>query len=224
MPRITFCILLLLFSCTPHKNHEGTAMSNLIDIDSNLIHFDTVSVLREHYRIFGTKNSGVYVLNTRGDTVIHDKDLYFDFELNDVNGDNLDDIVVHRISSISGLTYLLLFDATHRSFHRVKNFEKFPMPTPIPGTHYFYSYHRSGCADAYWDSDLFYLQDYEAIQLGNISGNACEGDLGIVVSKVTNGEKLIIDTFDLDTLETYRDYKWGFIADYWQRHSHKFID
>gem|GEM_PF-5245252 len=34
-----------------------------------------------------------------------------------------------------------------------------PPPQRINGTHYFYSYHKSGCADMDWDSDLFYIHN-----------------------------------------------------------------
>ena len=74
-----------------------------------------------------------------------------------------------------------------------------------------------------WDSDLFYIKDFETHLLANISGNECEGDKGIVISKLVDGKKKRVETISLDILESYDDGKWGFTADYWTRNYSKFI-
>ncbi len=196
---------------------------NQSDIDSTIMTTDTTTILGEEYRGFGTNEYKLIVLNSKGDTVLNQPDLYFEFEFADFNGDNLKDIVVHRLSNVPAIQDLLLFDKVSMGFIIVSGFDKFPDPKSIQGTDYYYSYHRSGCADSFWDSDLFYIDKFETHLLANISGNECEGEKGIIVSKVIDGEKKTVDKFTLDILEKYKDRKWGFIADYWRKNHSKFI-
>ncbi|MCZ8216364.1 MAG: hypothetical protein O9262_09015, partial [Cyclobacteriaceae bacterium] len=165
----------------------------------------------------------IIVVNSKGDTVLNQGDLYFEFEFHDFNGDSLSDIVVHPLTNVPGIQNLLLFDKVKMSFTQVSDFESFPNPKPILGTKYFYSYHRSGCADNYWESDLFYIEEFKTHLLANISGNECEGEKGIIVSKSFAGERKIVDKFPIEILEKYDDQKWGFIADYWKKNYSKFI-
>ena len=191
-------------------------------IDSTIVSFHTTTILGEEYRGFGTNQYQVVVINSKGDTVFNQADLYFDFDFYDFNGDSLDDIVIHHLSNVPAIQDLLLFDKAKTGFKMVIGFDKFPDPKPILGTDYYYSYHRSGCADNFWDSDLFYIDKFETHLLGNISGNECEGEKGIVVSKSIDGQKRILDKFPIDILEKYEDRKWGFIADYWSRNYSRF--
>lgn len=222
MNRLTIIFLLGLLACGP-KDKEQNSWPEQSSIDSTILVTDSTTILGERYFGFGTKGPKVIVLNSEGDTVVNQPDLYFEFEFQDFNGDSLDDIVVHRLSNVPAVQDLLLFDKTKNSFVIVSGFEKFPDPKPIHGTEYFYSYHRSGCADNFWDSDLFYIDKFETHLLGNISGNECEGDKGIVVSRVVEGKEVIVDKFPVDVLEKYDERKWGFIADYWTKNYSKFI-
>jgi hypothetical protein len=206
-------------SCRPHNVPERA----FTKIDSTIVRFDSTIILGKTYRGLGTNENKLVVLNSGGDTILDQADMYFDFEFADFNGDSLDDIVVHRLTNVGGIKDLLLFDKARLNFTLVDGFERFPDPQKIPGTDYYYSYHRSGCADAFWDSDLFYLQDFKAILLANISGNECEGEKGIIVSKIVNGEKRTFEKHTLDVLDKYSDHKWGFIADYWSRNYYRFI-
>src|SRR5690606_22364203 len=131
------------------------------DIESKIITSDTTIILGEKYIGFGTNELKLIVLNAKGDTVFNQPDLYFEFEFLDFNSDSLSDIVITRLSNVPGIQDLLLFDKTKMSFTMVGGFDKFPDPKPIHGTNYFYSYHRSGCADNFWESDLFYIDNFE---------------------------------------------------------------
>jgi hypothetical protein len=221
MRKSIIVFLLGLLACNS-KHTADKVTVNQLDIDSTIISFDTTTILGEEYRGFGTNQYKLFVLNSKGDTVLNQADLYFDFEFLDFNGDSLDDILVHPLTNVPAIQDLLLFDKTKSSFVMVRGFDKFPDPKPIQGTDYYYSYHRSGCADNFWDSDLFYIDNFETHLLGNISGNECEGEKGIVVSKVIKGEKRTVDKFAVDVLEKYDAHKWGFIADYWKKNYSKF--
>jgi len=220
MNRLIIIFLLGLLNCSP-KDKRGNPGTDQPTIDSTILITDSTTILGERYFGYGTKGPKVIVLNSKGDTVLQ-SDLYFEFEFHDFNGDSLDDIVVHRLSNVPAIQDLLLFDKSEKSFVLVNGFEKFPDPKPIHGTGYFYSYHRSGCADNFWDSDLFYIDMFETHLLGNISGNECEGEKGIVISRVVDGKEQIVDKFSVDVLEKYDDHKWGFIADYWTKNYSKF--
>ncbi|MEO7991517.1 MAG: hypothetical protein ABI663_18335 [Chryseolinea sp.] len=222
MNKLIIIFLLGLLACSFKKN-QSKEMTGQSYIGSTVISSDTSIILDEEFRAFGTKEYILYVLNSKGDTVFKQADLYFDFEFSDFNNDGLNDIVIHRLSNVPAIQDLLLFDSAKMGFTIVKDFERFPDPKPIPGTKYYFSYHRSGCADSFWDSDLFSIDNSETHLLGNISGNECEGKKGIVVTKIIGNEKKVVDTFELDTLESYDDRKWGFIADYWAKNYSKFI-
>jgi hypothetical protein len=221
MNRLIIICILGFLACNSQSAVEKVEVTQS-DIDSTIVSTDTATILGEEYRGFGTGEYKLIVLNSKGDTVLNQPDLYFDFEFIDFNGDSLKDIVVRRLSNVPAIQDLLLFDKTNARVTMVSGLDRFPDPKPIPNTEYYYSYHRSGCADNFWDSDLFYIDKFETHLLGNISGNECEGEKGIIVSKVIAGEKEVVDKFTLDILEKYDDHKWGFIADYWMRNYSQF--
>ncbi|SHH60544.1 hypothetical protein SAMN04488109_4586 [Chryseolinea serpens] len=215
--------MLGIFACSPSKDPRDTVVITQSDIDSTLVSSHTTTILGEEYRGFGTSEQKLFVLNSKGDTVVSQSDMYFDFEFRDFDGDSLKDIVVHELSNTPSVQDLLLFDRAKMTFTMVKGFNNFPDPQPIEGTGYYYSYHRSGCADNFWNSDLFYIANFKTQRVANISGNECSGEMGIVVSKVKDEQKKIVEKFPLDILEKYHDRKWGFIADYWAKNYSKFI-
>jgi hypothetical protein len=187
-----------------------------------ILKIDTTTILGHEYRGIATDGHKLFVLNSNSDTVLSNFDLYADFEFDDFNDDSLSDIIIPRSGNIPGLQDLLLFDVTKMGFTLVKNFDRFPDAKRIEGTDYYYSYHRSGCADNFWNSDLFSIDNFEAHILGDIAGNECEGDTGIVVYRIANRDTTAVDTFTLNVLESYDDRKWGFVADYWKKNYSKF--
>jgi hypothetical protein len=214
--KLPIILFVLFFACASNDREQNSA-TNELGIDSTIVTRDTTTILGETYFGYGTNEYKLFVLNSRGDTILNQPDLYFEFEFVDFNHDSLDDIVVHYLSNVPAIQDLLLFDKTKMGFTTVRNFEKFPDPKPIPGTDYYYSYHRSGCADKFWDSDLFYINDFATVLVANISGNECEGEKGVVVSKMIDGEKKVVEKFPVEVLEKFENYKWGFIADYWTK-------
>jgi hypothetical protein len=221
MNRLIIISILGLLACNS-KNIGDNLVTGQSNIESIIVTSDTTTILGEKYTGFGTKELKLVVLNSKGDTVLNQTDSYFEFEFHDFNSDSLDDIVVHRLSNVPGIQDLLLFDQARMGFIIVSGFDKFPDSKSVQGTNYYYSYHRSGCADNFWDSDLFYIDNFETHLLGNISGNECEGEKEIVVSRSIDGRREILDKFPVDILEKYEDHKWGFILDYWTKNYSKF--
>lgn len=223
MNRLAAIFFLGLISCSFKNDHDMVGV-NYSRIDSTIIYSDTTIILGGQYRAVGTQDYILYILNSKGDTVLNKASGFFKFKFDDFNDDALNDLVVLLNTNVPGIHDLFLFDSTKMNFIEVKNFGSFPSPEPIPGTKYYFSYHRSGCADNLWDSDLFSINNFETQLLGNISGNECEGKKGIVVSRITKNKKKVVDTFTLDTLDAYDARKWGFIADYWTKNYSKFIE
>ena len=89
-------------------------------------------------------------------------------------------------------------------------------------TGFYYSYHRSGCADSNWDSDLFVIKNHRAIRIGNISGIGCEGTGKQEFSsrKLEKKKKELIK--EILREPGYYDDKWDFIKNYWTKNHEKF--
>ena len=126
-----------------------------------------------------------YVITEKFDTIYKHNKWVNSIEFIDFNSDKLNDILFEYMTNIPDVLDLALFDIKSNEFRIVEDFNNFPTPSKIGETGFYYSYHRSGCADSNWDSDLFIIKDYKAIQIGNISGIGCEGTgkTGIFISK-----------------------------------------
>jgi hypothetical protein len=218
MTRLTLLwSVVLLSSCSTKKE-----LVEVKSIDSTILHVDTTTVLGEHYKaIFRTDNM-LYVTKANGDTVLKESNLVPDFEFSDFNGDGHRDLLISYISNIP-VKDLFLFDIHERNFKKVEGFSNYPESKPITGTPYFYSYHRSGCADMNWDSDLFYIDQFKTNLIGNISGKQCEGEkIGILITRIDGEAKKLIDTFPIEAIDNYPENKWGFVKEYWTKNYNKF--
>jgi hypothetical protein len=91
----------------------------------------------------------------------------------------------------------------------------------------YYAYQGSGCADANWTSTLFRIQSFKVQEIGKIEAFDCEGmeeKKGITSYRIVTPDNLIeVDHFPIDTINSYQDYKRGFIADYWTSNLTKFL-
>jgi hypothetical protein len=166
---------------------------------------------------------GFYVTKSKYDTVLNLEDSYFDFQFKDFNKDGFKDIFLDWGGNIPDRYTLYLFIPLTGKFKEVKNFSDFPLAKPLPGTHYYYSYNSSGCADDAWISHLFYIKNYSAIEVGEIIGDGCGIDDHIDIFKVVNNKESLIKRLPLNTIEKYKDNKWGFIKAYWLKNYRKFI-
>lgn len=240
----TIFLLFFLTKCkdsktkTAAKNHlvdttiSTTTFHSITDTtenpaDTTLLHADTASILGETYIAIYKTNDTLYVLSSKADTILKVPDLHPNFEFDDFNGDGLKDIRIHYMSNVPAIQDLLLFDKSKRNFKLVENFSDFPDPNPVKGTKYYYSYHRSGCADMNWDSDSFFIENFKAVRIGNIAGRQCDNRDGekdaVYIHKVRGDKEKLFKTLPIDTIWKYKDFKWGFIQEYWTKNYKLFM-
>lgn len=202
---------------TINVDNSSSKISNLVDSSGLYLHVDSLQI---HGSLFvASMNAhGLFSLvRNESDTLILDSTLSPEFEFSDFDEDGFPDLNFYIRNNIE-LRNLYLFDDKTFTFRFVEDFENFPDPIRIKGTRYYYSYHRSGCADQAWDSDLFKILNYRAVRLGNIAGRGCGGtDEGIYISKVVDQRKVLLEKLPLSVVSKYEELKWGFIADYWNR-------
>ncbi|QCE43380.1 hypothetical protein [Psychroserpens sp. NJDZ02] len=141
----------------------------------------------------------------------------YEFVFTDFNEDGFLDIELHFITNVPDVNEILIFNSESNTFLEIENFSNFPSSVKIKNTNYYYSYHRSGCADSNWDSDLYFLESTKAVRIGNISGIGCEGEYetGIFISKVIGDNKELVKKVKREP-EYYAD-KWDFIKNYWTK-------
>ncbi len=197
------------------------------DLTNRIVTRDSTLIAGELYTIVFKINDTLYIIN-RGDTIAKYANMspYFSFE--DVNGDSFMDIVINDpMSMYVAMKQLLLYDSRRKCFVEIVDYAYFPDPTRINKTQYYYSYHRSGCADMNWDSDLFIFRNDSAISIGRISGRECVyNDLadGIYIYKMNGDSSTLYKTKPIEILQNYKDYKWGFITEYWNQNYWRFDD
>lgn len=157
------------------------------------------------------------------DTIIKREDYFEQVKLIDFNKDGYKDLRIEYISNTAGDGCLYLFDKNRKTFRLLKN-EDYPNPEFLKGK-YFYSYHRSGCADLNWVSNLFKIVNFSAVKLASISGNGC-GDKfdGIFIYQFHGETKILKRKFPISKINSYKNYKWGFIKSYWKENYSKFIN
>ena len=195
-------------------------------IDTTILYSESTIINGEKYFGYSKTNDTLYVENSKG-KIIFKQESYYAFEFVDFNGDSLDDIVIHYMGNTPEVQDLYLFDFAKKNFVFVNNLSDFPAPIKIQGTKYYYSYHKSGCADMNWGSDLFYIDNFKTILIGNISGRQCndrDKKDGVYISKISKQNKVLLQTLPTSILAKYTDYKWGFIAEYWKKNYKKFIE
>lgn len=214
--KLNFIVLLILKATCSFSQESG--------IDSTILSIDTATIYGKFYRAMYKTDDYFYIYDLKNSVVFKSKDFNRQFEFKDFDDDGNKDLIFHIISN-NAVEYLIVFDNNKGIFRSVENFSEYPAPEPIKGTKYYYSYHKSGCADMYWDSDLFYIKDYKTIRIGNIFGSQCDKkdeNYGINIYKVNGEDKKLIKTLPVDILAKYKDYKWGFLLDYWTNNYKKF--
>lgn len=212
-------IILLIFMCTnAFSQAKGDSIATeIVDGRSYKAVYDSTGNLS----IYGSKGRRVFFLNG--------KDLYLEgfwrLKFQDFNGDGFKDILIGYYSNVPARSDLILYDQHTKKFIHVKDFPDYPDAIRLKGTNLFYSYHRSGCADNNWDSDLFKIVKFKIVKIGNISGQTCvdpPGKPGIYISKIRGKHELLFKKFPIDESGNFKDYKWGFIAWYWKHNYMKF--
>lgn len=195
------------------------------------------SLLRDTL-IIGKQKFFVFQSDPRSDSVInltitnslnkmiytHDYYASDGFAFEDFDGDGVLDIRLYQITNVGGISELIMFDKAKNTFRAIENFDNFPQPKKIENTDYWYSYHRSGCADANWGSELFRIEKFKAIELGKIDGYGCEDSKrpGMVIYK--NNKSSEVEVAYIKKEAGYDPNKWDFIDEYWNQNYELFDD
>ncbi|MBB5394843.1 hypothetical protein [Mucilaginibacter sp. AK015] len=178
------------------------------------------------YTIRRTVQAGLILLNSKEEIIFRDSAYISDAKFKDFNNDGYKDIWIVRPGNVPGLRGLLLYNKTSKTFIEVTDFDRFPAPEAIKGTRYYYSYHRSGCADMNWTSDLFYLKNYKPVKIGTINGFECadsEIKNGIYIYRVIGGKNIKVKQMNITVINNHTNYKWGFVKDYWHQNYKLFL-
>ncbi|HEU5166635.1 MAG TPA: hypothetical protein VFU29_13890 [Chitinophagaceae bacterium] len=210
---------------------KATLLAQSFKLDTVLVmkgmkfHIHTKELNKESLLLIVERNSEI----TSTDTL---ENAIFYFKIFDFNKDNFPDIFFSYIGN-NPTENLLLFDQTNNRFHQVENFDSYPDALPVTSSSgLYYSYHRAGCADLIWVSDLFKIQNFKTVHLGQIYGDACSTDPGeesfyIKIYKVIskdNDSLSLIQKLSHSVTSKYKDIKWGFIKHYWNKNFRKFMN
>lgn len=228
--KYTIISLLLLISCknpiSKSNNFVSNKTSDKIKTQFKEIKSDTLTVNNLKFTIKQFKDQNLsfslVILNEKLDTIYKHNDFIDEYKIIDFNEDGYQDIELDYLSHVPGIIDVLLFDKKKNKFFIIDNLQDFPGPQKINQSDYFYSYHRSGCADYNWDSDLFYISNYKCFKIGNISGRGCgyEKRNGIFINKIENEKEVEINWIKRDS--GYYNDKWKFIEKYWTTNYLKF--
>jgi len=162
------------------------------------------------------------IKSLNGKTLYRNENNPSEFVFTDFNEDGFLDIELHFMTNVPDVNEILIFNPELKNFTEIENFSSFPSATKIKNTVYYYSYHRSGCADNNWDSDLFYLKENRAIKIGNIHTIECdnENDNGIYIYKVNGENKKQLNLIPIEKKDF--ENKWEFIKKYWTENYKEF--
>lgn len=219
MPRtfVTIYLVLIGVCCLAQKRDTIRSM-----ITSTVDGVKYQAIYYSNYNLIIRKANGKPILTFKGNDPELDLEGFNSFYFTDFNHDGYKDIRITHYSNVPGIDDLLLYDKHTRTFQKLKEFDQFPSAVSLPHTHYYYSYHRSGCADSNWDSDLFKSVNYRAIKMGNIKGLECREKEGIFITRIKGNIVKPHQQLPISTIHRYKDYKWGFIRDYWLHHYKEF--
>lgn len=197
-------------------------------------YFDTILVNnKSSFKIKIEKKLSLLTSTLKGITTVIDSievDAIAYTEYPDFNEDGNKDILIGYFGNYD--TYFLyLFDKTTNKFIKIKDFEDFPNSVQLKSNpKYYYSYHRAGCADYNWESDLFKIENFKIVHLGNIEGKGCDIEVKVKpqvidiykVPKNNESNKKLVEKLPyLKHIKKYNQ-KWTFIEKYWNKNYAKF--
>lgn len=227
---LIFLQVLWLISCQQNAvNNKSVLKDREIELAINKPDTILNSIIgyvdKQNFTMACNNQHTLFLLNEKGDTVYQDS-IYSPIQkFVDFNSDGFKDILIEYMTNVPGIMDLLIYDKSERKYKKVVGFQNFPAPQQIADSKYYYSYHRSGCADMNWDSDLFYIENYKTVKIGNISGNQCNDtgiNDGIYINKINGKNRMEIDRLPIKILKQYKEHKWGFIKKYWEENYKRF--
>src|SRR5688572_19842990 len=121
-----------------------------INVDTTIYSYKIETLLGKK-RIGFLSRYGFYLLNSRSDTLLTQPGDYFSWHSQDFDKDGYNDIFLDKGGNTPERFDLLLYIPSAKIYKKIKDFDAFPAPIKIGVTKYYYSYRKSGCADA--DSD-----------------------------------------------------------------------
>jgi len=219
MTKFRHIITLSLFFLFTLKSHCQKSK-----IDTSIVNMESTIIDGIKYKAIYRTDDYFYIINSSNTVIFKSKDYYRFFEFKDFDNDGKKDILFSYIGNIPTKD-LLLFDTKSKNFKPVENFSKYPEPLRIEGTKYFYSYHRSGCADSNWDSDLFFIENFKTFKLGTISGRECKNSdekNGIYIYISKENKEILTESIDINEIYKFKNNKWDFIKEYWAKNYKKF--
>jgi hypothetical protein len=153
-----------------------------------------------------------------------------DFEFLDFDNDGIKELVFFCIGCKADVLSIFDYDMQNKSFKLIENIDDFPAPKRIKETNYYYSYSPKGCADQNWESKLFTIDNFKAIQIGLIYAQGCSSlpdeniETKIEIFSNQNVDNLsLIETLPINITDSYKDGKWDFIRVYWTENFKKII-
>lgn len=194
--------------------------------DTVVIAYDSATIYNDkYYAIYRSDEQMMYIVSNTRQVILKQPGLGSDFLFTDFNDDGMKDIVINYKSDVPDAKTLLLFDYKQENFRLVEDFDLYPEPVPIPGTPFYYSYSRTGCADFDWRSELFYIKDYKAYKSGYIVVNQCPNSQdanGIYITRLVHGEAQLLEKLPVTEFNKYPEGKWDFLSQYWTKNNKKF--
>jgi hypothetical protein len=240
MRTLIFAIIFALTACDSSTNHvekDSHKSTDSISKTNNNYSHDTTLFNNQNKFLLTTKiisdEKMLFIVSSNEHVTILDT-IYYNglayIKYIDFDKDGSTDILLDYMGNNS--TYFLyLFDQSSNSFKVIENYSSFPDAVQLKTSpKFYYSYHRAGCADMNWESDLFRIQDFKIIQIGHIDGIGCDYEVKenrqlIKIYKVTNNDeqkgKLIENLPYLKVIPNFGD-KWDFIEKYWNKNYAKF--
>lgn len=224
---ITFVIILNLVGLRSCRDYLSPTKLNNIEIPE-LMQIDTSELNGEDIILIRVNGNPKGVVTLTGDTIVPYQDYYSQIKFLDINLDGFLDIRLFVLSNTPNQCDNYLYDTIGRSFELIKNCDL--DISKIPSSQFYYSYHRAGCSDDNWVSDLSKVNDYELENYGRIYGNGCESDDSNDIRKILiysvdrNDKHNSIPMFGLKYSDFINDSvsKWDFIHSYWSEHFEKF--
>jgi hypothetical protein len=228
---------LLVISCGNQSTKEhklpradlipDTTSENDTMRESKLL-LDTLTIEGNDFIVFQSypgrdTSCNLTIIDEKEDTVyVHRNYATNGFEFEDFDNDGLLDIRLYQLSNIEGISELIMYSKTSKSFQEILNFTDFPDPKKIDSSEFWYSYQRAGCADLNWESKLFKIVDFRAIEVGEINGFFCDNEpnKGIFIYRTSGKKKRQIHS-ENKWPEKFRD-RSEYIEDYWYKNYKKF--
>ena len=176
--------------------------------------------------VITTNKNRIFVIKDNYDTIYRDSVFSLNQQFVYFDSDTYKDILLDYSTNMPGIKDVLLYDKVEKTYKKVVDLHDYPAPQRIGNTKYYYSYHHSGCADMNWDSDLFYIENYQTVKIGNISGRQCDDTGvkdGIYINKIVGKKEFRMAELPITVVGKYKDHKWGFIAHYWKQNFRKFL-